>query len=44
MTPTAWVLMLMIWALVIFFAGRFFWMVLRLEKKGRNDDEPPDKP
>lgn len=41
MTPSALVLMLMIWAIVIFFAGRFFWMVLRQERKDRDDGRPP---
>jgi hypothetical protein len=43
-TPSALVLMLMVWAVVIFFAGRFFWLVLRLEKKrDRDDGKPPGK-
>ncbi len=29
MTGAAWLMMLVTWAVIIFFTGKFFWMVLR---------------
>ena len=40
MTLAAWIMMLVTWAIVVFFTGRFFWMVLT--KPTREEDDPAD--
>ena len=41
MTPSAWAMMLITWAVVLFFTAKFFWMVLRSRdrEEGNNDRE-----
>ena len=33
MTRAAWIMMLITWAVITYFAGRFFWMVLKTPPK-----------
>ncbi len=40
MTLTAWIMMFVTWAIVLFFTVRFFWMVLT--KPTQEEDDPAD--
>jgi hypothetical protein len=37
MTTTAWAMMLATWAVIIFFTGKFFWMVLTIPPRDEKE-------
>jgi len=37
MTTSAWIMLGITWAIVLFFAGRFFWMVLKTPPRPDSD-------
>ncbi len=37
MTTSAWLMLLAIWAVIIFFTGKFFWMVLKIPPREGKD-------
>jgi hypothetical protein len=42
MTTTAWLMLLVTWSIIIFFTGRFFWMVLQTPITPERDAQTRD--
>jgi hypothetical protein len=43
MTTAAWIMMLITWAVIFFFTGKFFWMVLTIPPRPDDDPDPSPK-
>ncbi|HJX29233.1 MAG TPA: hypothetical protein VJ885_15085 [Thermoanaerobaculia bacterium] len=43
MTTAAWAMLGITWAVIIFFTGKFFWMVLTIPPRQDDDTGPPDR-
>lgn len=38
MTTAAWIMMLLTWGVIIFFTGKFFWMVLTIPPREDHEE------
>jgi hypothetical protein len=41
MTPGAWIMLVAVWLLIIFFAGYFLWRVFTVPQSDNNQDTQP---